>query len=138
MITAVYDVNIFISGIFWRGAPAEALDEVIEGRVKLLSSDVLVAKLRQVLLRPKFAERLNQLGKTADELIIDYSNFATIVQPAFVPEGVVRDVEDITVLACAVGGQADYIVTGDRHLLELESYQDIPVLRVSDFLKRVK
>ena len=138
MITAVYDINIIISGIFWRGAPAEALDEVIAGRVTLLSSDVIVAKLYEVLSRPKFTDRLQKLGKTADELLIDYSNLVLIVQPAFVPENVVKDDEDMTVLACAVGGTADYIVSGDRHLLTLGHYGNIEIITANEFLSKLQ
>ena len=38
-------------------------------------------------------------------------------------------------LACAVEGRADYIVSGDRDLLTLESYQDIPIVTATEFLR---
>lgn len=46
------------------------------------------------------------------------------------------DPEDDVFLLCAVVAEAEYIVSGDHHLLDLEEYADIPILTVDDFLDR--
>jgi predicted nucleic acid-binding protein len=48
------------------------------------------------------------------------------------------DPDDERILACAIDGRADLIVSGDRHLLDLESYADIPIITVRDFLERLE
>ena len=48
------------------------------------------------------------------------------------------DPDDDRVLECAVAGRADYIVSGDRHLLKLGSYDDIPILTVRQFLNKIE
>jgi predicted nucleic acid-binding protein len=49
----------------------------------------------------------------------------------------VRDPKDVMILACAVGGKADFIVSGAKDLLTLVSYEGIPILTAEQFLKRV-
>jgi predicted nucleic acid-binding protein len=59
------------------------------------------------------------------------------VRPSFVPEAVPGDADDNEIVACAVLGSADVIVSGDRHLLTLRQYQGIPIVRPMDFLRMV-
>jgi predicted nucleic acid-binding protein len=54
--------------------------------------------------------------------------------PADVPEDAVRDPKDRMILACAVGGKADIIVSGDKDLVVLKAYQGISIVTPSDFL----
>ena len=72
MIRAVFDTNIVVSGILWAGAPAQALDAAIDGQFLLLSSEALLAELLRVLSRPKFHSRFEQLGKSAEAVILNY------------------------------------------------------------------
>jgi putative PIN family toxin of toxin-antitoxin system len=66
-------------------------------------------------------------GLTIDELIRRYVNVAIVVEPIAVARVVARDSDDDHVLACAVTAQADLIVSGDRHLLDLGVHQGIPI-----------
>lgn len=49
-----------------------------------------------------------------------------------------EDPQDNRVLECAVDGEAEYIITGDKHLLNLKSYKGIKILKVKEFLDRIK
>lgn len=55
-----------------------------------------------------------------------------------VPEVILEDPDDDKFLACAIDGGADYIVSGDHHLLDLGSYEGIPILRPATFLQIVR
>jgi predicted nucleic acid-binding protein len=55
-------------------------------------------------------------------------------QPAIVLKLIVEDPDDNRVLECAEEGKADTIVSGDRHLLRLESFGNTPIVRVREFL----
>jgi predicted nucleic acid-binding protein len=48
------------------------------------------------------------------------------------------DPNDNMILECAFAGNAKYIITGDRHLLDLESYKEIIILKASEFFKRIE
>jgi predicted nucleic acid-binding protein len=64
-----------------------------------------------------------------------YRRMVEQVEPGEVPEDVVRDRKDRAVLACAVGGKAEYIVTGDEDLLILKTYQDVGIVTPAQFLE---
>jgi putative PIN family toxin of toxin-antitoxin system len=62
---------------------------------------------------------------------------AHMVKPATALSVIKEDPDDNRVLECAVAGNADYIVTGDRHLLKLGVYNSISILTVREFLNRL-
>jgi uncharacterized protein len=137
MIRVVFDTNIVISGYLWSGAPQKALNAVREGRVKLLISEAMVDELKDVVSRRKFEERLKIIGKTAEQLVLNHLRLTEIVEVSAVQPVVKADPDDDIVIACAISGRADYIVSGDPHLLELKRFQDIQILTVNDFLARL-
>lgn len=89
----------------------------------------LLAELLDVLSRGKFAARLAQAGLTPQGIVGDRRRLAWMVTPQDVPRVVENDADDDHVLACAVAGQADLIVSGDRHLHSLGGqHQGIPIV----------
>ena len=63
---------------------------------------------------------------------------SVLVQPKEIPDAVPDDPDDNHIVACALEGRADLIVSGDRHLLTLGSYAGIPIVRPMDFLRMVR
>jgi putative PIN family toxin of toxin-antitoxin system len=135
MISAVLDTNTIISGLFWQGPPRTVLQEASLRTYALLMSDDLLAELQDVLSREKFSKLRNALGKIADEIIAELLSVAELAPSAEISQGAVRDPKDRIVLACAVGGQADYIVSGDKDLLVLSSFQGIVIIDATHFLQ---
>ncbi|GAB4451628.1 MAG: putative toxin-antitoxin system toxin component, PIN family [Anaerolineae bacterium] len=134
---AVFDTNIVVSALLWAGAPFRALDAAIEGKIDLIASETLLTELRSVLARPKFSPRMAAINQTVDELLGDYRALVEVVEPARTEPVVLDDPTDDAVLACAVGGEADCIVSGDDHLIALGAYAGIPIWDVHRFLEEV-
>jgi predicted nucleic acid-binding protein len=67
-------------------------------------------------------------------LLAEYAKLTAVVSPTLLSAPVSADPDDDAVLACAVAAQAEAVVTGDRHLLDLKIYQDIPILTASELL----
>jgi putative PIN family toxin of toxin-antitoxin system len=131
----VADTNIVLSGLLWQGPPRRLLELARERKVSLCTSLTLLAELAEVIAREKFAARVRAAGLSAAELVQDYEHLAEIVTPEALPAPVSRDPDDDHVLACALAGKAELIVSGDkRHLLVLGEYQGIPIRTVSDAL----
>lgn len=123
----VLDTNTALSGLLWGGTPAKLLDASIEGRIELISSTPLLAELQGVLMRPKFDKQLTRKGLTVADVFEGYAALVTVVTPAVIAPTIIRDPADDQVLAAALGGCADIIVSGDAHLLDLGQYQGIQI-----------
>ncbi len=130
----VADTNTVLSGLLWQGPPRRLLDLARERKVSLCTSLTLVAELAEVIARDKFAERVRAARLSAAELVQDYEHLAEVVTPEPLPAPVSRDPDDDHVLACALAGKAELVVSGDADLLDLKMYQGIPIRTVSDAL----
>ena len=129
MIRVVPDTNVIISSVFWRGPPYEFIRRGILGEYQLVLSpeilDEVVDKLRNKFQFPE--EHLQ-------ELIDTLLTHCHIVKPSS-KINVVRDKTDNKIIECAFDGKADYIISGDRDLLDLKEYKGIKIIKTSEVLK---
>ena len=102
----------------------------IDGTISLTISQHILDELADVLMR-KFDATPEEIAE-ANGIVGDA---ARIVQPSMQIDVIKEDRPDNRILECAVSAEADYIVTGDKDLLRLSSYDSIKILTVSDFLK---
>jgi uncharacterized protein len=126
------DSNIYVSALKFGGKPLTLLDMALEGEIELAVSDSIIRETLGIL-RDKFK-------RTEEELRADESSIRTCakrVEPSETLSAVPRDPDDNHVLECAVAAGSQIIVTGDRHLLEMETFRGVEIMKVSDFLKRV-
>ncbi len=137
MIHAVFDTNIIISGRLWSGIPRKVIQTAEEGTVRVFISEALIDELNDVIQRAKFKTNLARIGKTTEQVVTEYLQICTVIDAASISRIVEADTDDNHVLACAIAAQADYIVTGDFHLLNLYSYQNIVIVDASQFLGRL-
>jgi uncharacterized protein len=126
----VLDSNVIVSGLGWSGPPARVLDALLGGRLTLVTSPPLLAELRRVFAYPKLAKVLDGPEQLADLV----EACGVIVLPTRVIAAV-EDESDNRVLEAAVEGAADYIVSGDEHLLGLDSFERIPIVTPARFIE---
>ena len=133
-MNVVADTNVMVSALLWRGIPHRILTAAEDGRFALYASPALVDELLDVLARAKFSGRLAARQTSAEALTRGYLNLVQLIVPPHVVPIVVDDPDDDAVLACAVAGHAQYIITGDTHLLRLKSYQTVQIVTPRVFL----
>jgi uncharacterized protein len=132
---AVVDTNVLVSGVLSpRGAPAQILEAWREGRFQIVSSAPLVEELRRVLARPSIAGRLGWSPDQRRQFVSYFEESVLLVAPDPAIEAVLRDTADNRVIEAAVSGQADYVVSGDRDLLDVGTYEGIPIVTPARFL----
>jgi uncharacterized protein len=132
MTRVVADTNIYVSAMMFAGLPGSLLDLGLLQAFTLVISPPLLDELEDKL-RVKF-------GVTAEDaatIRAKLEGVADVVAPDFVLDVVKDDPDDNRVLECAVAGKADYIVSGDRHLLKLKAHAGIPILTARQFLDAV-
>lgn len=130
----VFDTNVVASASFWRGAPFDCLAAWARGDCEAVVSPSLLAEYHEIIeeLRGEYPDR--KPVQWAEAL----TDSAQLVFPMDRASGATSDPADEMVLECAVAGEADYIVTGDKkHLLRLSVYNDIPIVSPADFLRRL-
>jgi len=138
MPKVVLDTTVLVSALLnpvEGGASYDLLRQADEGSFELILSDDILEETAQVLLTGK---RLRQRYRYADEDVVEYcrepARFAAEVL-SDVPEiRVVRDPNDDMILACAIASDADVLVSRDKDLLSLGSYEGVAILTPEDFL----
>ncbi len=134
----VLDTNTVVSGLLWKGAERGLFAEIGEREdIALYASPKLLAELADVLSRQKLARAMAASGLSPEQSMSRYLEVVRIVTPTDVPPVVLADPDDDHVLACAVAARADLIVSGDPDLLNLKSYQGIPIVRTREALERI-
>jgi putative PIN family toxin of toxin-antitoxin system len=136
-VRVVLDTNVVASALLWGGTPERLIEAVGEGRIELVTSEALLAELAGILGRSKFARKLEQKNLSAAELVSRYRELAETVEPAPIEETALRDPDDAAVLACALAGHAEAIVSGDGDLLSFRTYQNVPILTAAECARRV-
>jgi uncharacterized protein len=133
MIRVVADTNIFISALMVGGVPGSFLDLAFQGSFLLVTSPILLEELDEKL-RMKFELSSSDADLVRSRLETISETISTTAALAVIKD----DPDDDRVLECAIAGRADYIVSGDRHLLKLGSYKNIPIVTVRQFMDSLK
>ena len=133
MLKVVLDTNILISAILFGGKPRQILEKAIRGEIRLCISEPILDELKGVLQRSKFDYSPEMIQVILKELmgVSDFVNASKTI------DVVLEDPEDNRILECAVEAEANYIITGDFHLLKLSRYRDIEIVNAFTFLEKL-
>jgi len=130
VLTVVIDTNIYISAIFWNGKPREVIDLGRQGKIVIFTSvDIENEIARKLKTRFKLAE------EDVNQILLDFSTFTLPVKIKKQLVVVQDDPDDNKFIECAIECKADYIVSGDTHLLNLKRYEGIKIINASEFLQ---
>jgi putative PIN family toxin of toxin-antitoxin system len=132
-VRVVFDTNIYISAFAIPGGDAEdAFLHAIRGKFELLISIPILTETAAVLQR-----KFDWSSDRVQQLILYLSQHTTLVEPS--PHlHVLQDEPDNRILECAAESRADFIVTGDRRLLDLGQYETAKVVTLAEFLALLK
>lgn len=130
-MNVVLDTNVLVAAFAARGL-CEAVFEACLMNHEVFSSEYIFAELRRCL-----ADKLKLPAGQRDEILGFLRAQITLVSPATVPDDTCRDPDDLPVLGTAVTAAADYLITGDRELLELKKLQSISVVSPREFHDQV-
>ena len=135
---AVIDTNVLMAGLLWRGPPHALLEHVRAGTVSLVSSPALLAELGDVMARAKFDAIFTRTHTSRERSLADVRRLAEVIEPPALLHPACRDPEDDKVLALAIAAKVDLVVSGDKDLLSLKSFQGIPMLTPANGLSLVE
>jgi len=129
----VLDTNVLVSFLLTRGRVISVIMEQWEtGGLEVVVSPQIIAELRRVAEDERLASRLRH--GALEVLLETLAENAEVVTGELELPGVTEDPGDDLVVACAVEGNAAYIITRDQHLLKMGAYRDIVMLRPEEFV----
>jgi uncharacterized protein len=142
MTRVVLDTNLLVSALLSpSGKPVQILKMAFGGSLDMVISPALLKEITLVLNYEKIRNLLAKHAVSDDEVgdvVRKILKTALVVPGKLNLDSLSRDPSDNIVLSCATEGNADFIVSGDRHLTELVSFEGIPVVSPDTFLKLVE
>ena len=130
MIRIVLDTNVIVSALVFGGVPRAVLELTAARRCELFYSEPIQAEVRRVLEEkfgwaPAMLQRVLPVLWSTGELVV----------PGTIVEAVPDDPDDNRILECALGAKANFVVSGDHHLLALRRYKSISIVSSRQFLE---
>lgn len=133
MKKVVLDTNVTISALFWEGNPRKIYDMAREGKLIMLLSDDMEKEFIRVLGYEKF-------GLSSQEVLPILRHLRTHarhVETKSKISVIIDDPTDNIFFECALDGSADFIISGDKHLLDVKKYKGIEIVKAGEFLLKV-
>ena len=133
-VKVIIDTNLWVS--FLISHEFEKLDFLFSsGKICLLFSERLFAEFVSVASREKFRKYFSK--NDIDELSIKMKNVAKMVQTKSL-QTQCRDPKDNFLLELAVDGKANYLLTGDKDLLELKTVNKTKIVKIEEFFREIE
>lgn len=129
----VIDTNIFISGFGWDAKPEEILKLLKQRRIINYTSIEILEELRRVVSYPKL-KFSDLLQSRIIEFVFFYSEIAESAERV---SHITHDPEDNKFLECAIAAGAEFIISGDQHLLNIAEYKTVKLVDAAAFLAMV-
>jgi putative PIN family toxin of toxin-antitoxin system len=130
----VLDTNVYVSFLLTRGATiSHILDAWEEDTFTLLISPQMLVEIRRVIEYPHLKARIKP--HEAKALLEALENDAVMLEGKLALTGVTPDPKDDMVIACGVEGKADYVVSGDPHLLKIKQYTGVQIVSPAEFVQ---
>jgi len=139
MLKAVIDTNQFVSSLISKQGPsAQLIDRWREQKFILVTSPEIMAEIQRVLEYPHIAKKYKLTKSVIQSLMILIEHEAVVIPKPTIVHVIKDDPDDDKFLGCALAAKAEYIVSGDQHLLSLGSYESISIVTVKDFLLKCR
>jgi putative PIN family toxin of toxin-antitoxin system len=132
----VFDTNVLISALITTGKPKELFNKAAQGQIKLIISKSILKEFSQVAENPRIRKYANEEDVIGFVRVIN--RVAKIVNVTSQFKAVKEDPDDDIVVRTAFDGKANYIVTGDKHLLSLGTFRGIKILTADEMLTLLK
>ncbi len=129
----VLDTNVFISSILLKGPSSAIIEKWKEDLFILLFSADIFDEYFEVIARPKFDQEETAIRELATLITEKGVAIETKTKINIIKD----DPDDNKFLECAVDGEANFIVSGDKHLLDIKKYHHIKILSINQFIKEI-
>lgn len=134
----VLDANVWISAMLWGGKPAAIIKAAEMGKVNIIVSEAIIGEISQVLNYPKLTKIYQAENLQHEELMEAVLRVAKFVEVTKKVNVVIDHPADDKYIECTLAAGADYLVSGDKHLLNVGGYKGTRVVSVNEFLQIIE
>lgn len=127
----VIDTNVLMSGIFWTGSPNKLLKAWYQNALTLVLSPPILEEYMRV--NDILSERYEEVD--ASSVIELIASRAEMYEPVELNDSICADPDDDKFVACAMSAECSYIISGDKHLLNVSGYEGIQTLKPATFVR---
>jgi putative PIN family toxin of toxin-antitoxin system len=135
-VKVVFDTNVWLS-IFMKGTLSEEFQKALDTQITVYTTHEILKEISRVLTYPKITHVLNASGIKQKEIMRTIVKNSTTITPKLELHIVEDDPEDNKILECAQQAGADFIVSGDKHLLTLGKFKKTKILTPKEFLDHI-
>ena len=137
-VKVVLDTNVWISIFLRKTLSREFFDIIKVRKIEIYITEEILKEISKVLIYPKINELLKFSGVSEKEIIRNIIENSKLVKSKFKLELIKEDPEDNKVLECALQARANFIVSGNKHLLKLKKFKRMKILTPREFLDEIK
>lgn len=135
-LRVVADTNVLISGLLGiKNSPsARILQAIRTQKVILVTSPLIMEEVSNVINRERIVKVIKMTKRERIKFIEMLIERSDMTPGRKLPQVIGRDEKDDKFLVCAIEGKADYIITGDKDLLDLGEYEGIKIITPRKFM----
>lgn len=139
MIRAVVDTNVLISALISKkpSYPLQVYHLIKSEDFLLITSPTILEELEDVISRKDLIKLHQRTPKQIQEILKEIVETSLIVPGLVSVEVVKEDPDDDKFIAAAIEGQADYIISGDKPLLNIKEYHGVKIISPADFISKL-
>ncbi len=130
-VKVVFDTNVWIS-IFMEKMLRDEFSRVKTDLTVYISKDIGL-EISKVLQYPQVAKILKKIGMSENDVLRILANNSNKIETKLKLHVINEDTEDNKILECALAAGADFIVSGDRHLLAIGKFRKTRILTPREF-----
>jgi|SRR3989344_5033798 len=132
----VFDTNIWLSAIFWKGEANKLIEQAINKKIEIIVTEEILSEIVEILNKEaKFQKFIEERKQKIEDLIRTILSFSILIQTRSKIELIKSHPKDNIILEAALDSKSDYIVSYDKHILNMIEFRNIKILLPQDFFK---
>ena len=133
----VLDTNIWLSGIFWKGESNKLIESCIAKKIEIIITKEILSEITKVLdTETKFQKFIDERKQKIEDLMRTILSVSTLIETESRVDLIKAHPQDNIILEAALDGSADYIISYDKHILNMIEFREIKILQPKEFIEK--
>ena len=126
----VLDTNIWLSGIFWKGEANKLIESCIAKKIEIIITKEILSEITKVLdTETKFQKFIDERKQKIENLMRTILSLSTLIKTESKVDLIKAHLQDNIILEAALDGKAGYIISYDKHLINMIEFREIKILQ---------